>query len=45
MNDLLFVLEIVLIMAAIALVPNGSELRICRLRIEREREQDTSMRL
>jgi hypothetical protein len=45
MNDLLFVLEIVLIMAAIALVPNGSELRICWLRVEREREQDTSMRL
>jgi hypothetical protein len=42
MNDLLFVLEIVLVVAAIALVPNGSELRICRLRVERER--DTSPR-
>jgi len=34
MNCLLFVLEVFLVAAVIALVPRQSELRVCRTRIE-----------
>ena len=45
MNLLLFVLEIFLIVAAIALVPARSELRISRARvIHNEHEQENSLR-
>jgi hypothetical protein len=45
MNILLFVLEIFLIVAAIALVPARSELRISRARvIHNERQRDNSLR-
>jgi len=45
MNLLLFVLEVLLIVAAIALVPARSELRVSRTRvIHNEREQENSLR-
>jgi hypothetical protein len=45
MNLLLFVLEIFLIVAGIALVPAQSELRISRARvIDGERDQENSLR-
>jgi hypothetical protein len=45
MNFLLFVLEIFVIVAGIALVPARSELRISRARvIQNEREQGKSLR-
>jgi hypothetical protein len=45
MNFLLFVLEIFVIVAGIALVPARSELRISRARvIQNEREQEKSPR-
>ena len=45
MNLLLFVLEVFLIVAAIALVPARSELRVSRTRvIHNEREKENSLR-
>jgi len=45
MNLLLFVLEVFLIVAAIALMPARSELRVSRARvIHNEREQENSLR-
>ena len=45
MNFLLFMLEIFLIVAGIALVPTRSELRACRARvIHNGREQGISLR-
>ena len=45
MNFLLFMLEIFLIVAGIALVPTRSELRTCRARvIHNGREQGNSLR-
>jgi hypothetical protein len=45
MNLFLFMLEIFVIVAAIALVPARSELRISRARvIHNERQQDNSLR-
>ena len=43
MNFLLLVLEIVLVVAGIALVPTRSELRICHHREIHEREQGNSL--
>jgi hypothetical protein len=45
MNVLLFVLEVFLVVAGIALVPARSELRVSRTRvIQNEREQGNSRR-
>jgi P pilus assembly chaperone PapD len=45
MNFFLFVLEIFLVVAGIALVPARSELRVSRTRvIHNEREQENSLR-
>ena len=45
MNLLLFLLEIFLIVAGIALVPAGSELRVRRARaVNNERDQKNSLR-
>ena len=45
MNFLLFILEIFLIVAGMALLPTRSELRACRARvIHNGREQETSLR-
>jgi hypothetical protein len=44
MNLLLFMLEIFAILAAIALVPTQSELRISRARVTHERERENSLR-
>ena len=45
MNIFLFLLEIFLIVAGIALVPAGSELRVSRARaVDNKRDQENSLR-